>query len=149
MKNYTIETLKKANLAYDFGIDNEDVAKVNNLIKIFSEQQQTPRLGDTVIIEHPEKGILYENAVIEGNHLGEKSNLSVCTQPSSPHITENFHISVSGGYFAGINAKDLIYVRTDKRIFWMWGKWGSWKSGGGIYFELPVKIWKIKSSKFY
>ena len=75
MKNYTIGSLKKSNPNYHFGIDNEDVTLINMLLDKFSKQPKTPSAGDTVIIEHPEKGILYERAIIEGLHLGEKSDL--------------------------------------------------------------------------
>lgn len=154
MEKHTLETLRKVNPIYEreHRIHEADVEMVNDFIEKFTVRllSNFPQPGELLVIEHPEKGVLHERALIEGWCPYNEKKLYVCTDPCIPHLKKDLKTDTSGGYWMSVEPDEfkILYFDTVRR-FWTWGKWGHMKASGGIYFDLPVKTWKIVTEQFY
>ncbi len=144
----TLEQLKEWNPNYHpwdirDEVNEKDLEIANRCAKAFISNadcfhnHDMPADGDLVIYKSYHG--IYPKAMFCRDFYGT-GNDAICEQASA-YVGEEGGISVSGGTFPGINAKDLKMIwTTATRQFWTFGRY----HGGphcGIYFQLPVWCW--------
>lgn len=116
------------------------------------KENPVPLVGDTVegtdySGEHP-----FTAGVIDAAP-GWSKEFSFCAEPYVPFVSFESNktavsLSVSGGSFLQVDAKDLEYVGEDVRYFCNWGHCGPC-AGGALQFPVKVNKWRVKEAVDY
>lgn len=153
---YTIKTLKKINLSYDYDhiITLFDVQKANRMVKIIenSRNDNMPIDGDRVIYTD-EYGKTFEWALFAGKGT-YADRFALCENSYTPFCgvsrrTGNFYTNASGGAWPSITDKELKrfkLVKKAKATFCDWGHCGA-TANGAIDFKAIVNVWRFKKNK--
>ena len=135
-------------------IDEEDIRMIEGYRRVIEAKRKAvqsnpiPMVGDTVEGAYYDGAHPFRDGVIDTMNHWDKE-LSVCARPYVPfvhyrgHEGEDIGLSVSGGPFFGIDAKDLEYIGPDTRWFCDWGHAGICAQGS-IDFPVTVNRWRVK-----
>ena len=153
--------LRERNIAFisHYGdITKKDLDMMTGYQKVMQQLREemkdhpVPLVGDTVEGAYYSGKHPFTKGVI-GSAPGWTKQFSICAEPYIPFLfytkeRKAVGMSVSGGPFFGMDAKDLEYVGTDERYFCDWGHNGPCADGS---FEFPVKVnkWRIKEGVDY
>ena len=109
-----------------------------------------PLAGDIVEGAYYDGAFPFENGIIESAPGWHKDH-SICATPFTPFIhlrnsaVPEIGLSVSGGPFFSIDAKDLEYIGEGERCFCDWGHCGP-SADGAVTFPAKVNRWRVKES---
>lgn len=144
-EKYSIETLKELNASYDYDhkLTREDVDMANNYVELIELTRSiaTPQIGDRVVYVTKD-GDYYGDALIENHHFKE-GHFSVCERPYIPFVWQQdggIRLSVSGGAFHAVDAKEMKFLRWTEGEFCDWGHCGACKNGA-VSFMAKVPLW--------
>jgi len=132
-------------------LNQDDLDKVNHLIERIEAIRQgnpTPVDGDKIICVNPLIGEMSKRGYLEKRN-GE---LSVCTDPSIPFISEeNLHTDASGGPWFPMSLEQFLqnseFVGKTLTFFKVWGHCGTW-ANGAVYFQAEVFLWRVTNPHF-
>jgi len=149
---------QNVNVHENYGITEEDVIKVNEVIYCIEDTRDKtkPCAGDIIICKGPKKE--YPNGHLE--FWNPVKSASICVKPYTSFVNVAKSkdkcdslpfFNTSGGYWFGIADIDVDmfeYVGKRLKTFITWGHKGPC-GGGSISFKAMVNIWKIYKESIY